>query len=232
MSSQKDQDEFTALQESDDARSIEEMISDDRYEEWPIEKVEVGEDNSYSVTFDRSTGTTLTMPEGKSVKVGDMLRLYPGGFGCMRHGFAINGEVIEWKTPWERFADRVKGLAAYDRRKREDFTKQQAELDRKYEALPAPLKARIDRFRAADPKFRMDAEAYEMAAVWDAPKIAEALRPEVDAGEDPEVVVNRFRDLSFEEQNAKVPGLDQGHSGNTFGGAVMLAYRLLAGLEC
>lgn len=226
-----DVDEFAALQASKDARTIEEMIADDPFEEWPIESVEPHDDGWYTVGFDRCTVTSIMMPEGKSVKVGDMLRLYPGGFG-LRHGFAINGEVIEWKTPWERFAERVKWLAEHDRRKRENFARDKDELDRKYESLPAPLKARIDRFRAADPKFRVDAEAYEMAAVWDAPKIADALRPEVDAGDDPEVVVNRFRDLSFEEQNAKVPDLDQGHSGNTFGGAVQLAYRLLAGLEC
>ena len=71
-----------------------------------------------------------------------------------------------------------------------------------------------------------------MMAVWDAPKIQKALQPEVDAGGKPEDVIEAFQALSYEEQKAKVPDLDEGHSGNTFGGAVMLAYRLLSGQEC
>lgn len=228
-----DIEELKRLREAEDDQTIEEMIAADSFEEFTIEKVEPYKDesNGFSVTFDGSIGTGLKMPEGKEVKVGDTLRLYPDGMlGSQRHGFAINGEVIEWKTPWERFAERINWLADYDRRKREDFAAARAELDRKYDALPAPLQARMDRLRK-EPGFRLG-EAYEMSAVWDAPKIADALRPEVEAGGDPKKVVENFRELPYEEQQEKVPNLDPGHSGNTFGGATMLAYRLLAGLEC
>ena len=77
--------------------------------------------------------------------------------------------------------------------------------DAKYEALPDPLKARIDRFRAESESFRVDSEGYEMMAVWDAPKIQKALQPEVDAGGKPEDVIEAFQALSYEEQKAKVP---------------------------
>ena len=225
--------ELIALESLEDGRTIAEMIAADPCEEYTVEKVEKGKDGWFTVTFDKGTCTGLKMPDGQEVKEGDSLRLYPNGWlGTERHGFAVNGEVIEWKTRWERAAERVTWLAGHDRRKRENFAESRVELDRKYEALPAPLKARIDRLREKNPNFRVDAEAYEMAAVWDAPKIAEALKAEVDAGEDPEVVVTRFRSLSWEEQNERVPGLNEGHSGNTFAGATMLAYRLLAGLEC
>lgn len=223
------------LKATEDPRTIEEMIEDDTSADFTIEDAKPYPDGSgwWSVTFDNGTGTGLKMPEGKEIRIGDKLTLYPGGFlGMTRHGFAINDELIQWKTPWERFAERIEWLADYDRKKRERFAEERAELDRKYEALPDPLKARIDRFRAESASFRVDSESYEMAAIWDAPKIQKALQPEVDAGGDPIEVVNAFKDLTYEEQMAKVPDLSEGHSGNTFGGACMLAYRLLAGLEC
>jgi hypothetical protein len=41
--------------------------------------------------------------------------------------------------------------------------------------------------------------------------------------------MNESRSLPYEVQRSM--GLDDGHSGNTFGGACSLAYRLLEGLE-
>lgn len=61
------------------------------------------------------------------------------------------------------------------------------------------------------------------------PKIAEHLRPSVEAGADADAAVQEFYDLPWEKQ-IKI-GIDQGHSGNTFGGACMLARRLLKGEE-
>jgi len=123
-----------------------------------------------------------------------------------------------------------------------------------YALLPPALKVRIDRFRE-DPAWRAEGEAYEMAAVYDAPKIARAIavrggwpldewtlavKPLDDESDEAREAreqetseaVEWFRDLSHGEQTAMVPDLEPGHSGNTFGGAVMLSYRLLAGLEC
>jgi hypothetical protein len=100
-------------------------------------------------------------------------------------------------------------------------------MDERYKALSAPLKARIDRFRAESPDFRIDSEEYEMVACVDADKIADHLRPRVEAGEDPATLVSEFYDLPWDEQ-LKI-GIDPGHSGNTFGGACSLARALLAG---
>lgn len=222
------------LKELEDPRTIDEMVADDDYAVVTVEKVgERRAEGWTTISWDHGTTTGFQIPDGVEVKVGDTLWLYGGsGLGQSCHGWALNGKLIKWETPWERFSKRIKWLAQYDRDKRERFAEERAELDRKYEVLPDPLKARIDRFRAESESFRVDSEGYEMMAVWDAPKIQKALQPEVDAGGKPEDVVEAFRALSYEEQKAKVPDLDEGHSGNTFGGAVMLAYRLLSGQEC
>lgn len=245
-----DIDEFARLKSDDDPRTIEEMIAEDSYEEVIVDKVRSpGEPGGYwDVQWGNGTGTALKPPEGVTISIGDRIRFYgwgAGSIGGKRHGWALNGHLIEWQTPWERFAERVQWLADYDRRKRENFAARKADLDAKYEALPAPLKARIDRFRAARRDFRIDSEAYEMAAVADAPKIARAIARAHGWSLDDELAVtdrqvsataieaavDAFRALSYEQQQRMVPDLDPGHSGNTFGWATRLAYGLLVGEE-
>jgi len=227
-----DVDEFTRLKADEDPRTIEEMIAQDEYADIVVEKAEPYSDGSgyWTVVWDNGTGTGVKAPEGVEIKVGDTIRFYGQGAGSVggrKHGWALNGEVMEWLTPWERFAERVKWLAGYDRDKRERFAKDKARMDARYEALSPPLKARIDRFRAESADFRIDSEAYEMVACVDADLIANHLRPRVEAGEDAAAVVKEFYDLPWEKQ-VEI-GIDQGHSGNTFGGACSLARALLLG---
>lgn len=235
--------ELRQLQElgDEDPRTIEQMQAEDRYEDIVVEKARRSDDGYTTVSWNDGITTSLKGPE---VKVGDTVRMFGGAsLGDQRHGWALNGDVIEWQTPWERFADRIAWLAKYDREQRERFVAEQAELDSKYDELPPPLKARIDRFRAKDPTFRIKSESYEMAAVHDAPKIAVALAGQqgwsldenLFADQDEETVVEvvkAFYDLRYDQQKALVPTLNEGHSGNTFGAAVNLARALLAGLEC
>ena len=186
------------LKELEDPRTIDEMIADDDYEVVTVEKVGERRDKGWTtISWDHGVTTGFKIPEGVEVKVGDTLWLYGGSMlGQSSHGWALNGKLIEWETPWERFSKRIKWLAQYDRDKRERFAEERAELDRKYEALPD---------RAESESFRVDSEGYEMMAVWDAPKIQKALQPEVDAGGKPEDVIEAFQALSYEEQKAKVP---------------------------
>lgn len=252
------------LKAEDDPRTIPQMkADDDTWTEGPVIAVTLYEDGTHwsvewtevasgqGEPFGSAVGIGVPKIEGKpEPKIGDTIRTY-GRFGGPVHGIDLNGVEVYWDTPWERFSKRIKMLAGFDRERREEFVEQVAELDAKYEALPAPLKARIDRFRAEREDFRIDGEAYEMAAVADAPKIARAIAEEngwmldddvrvvplddesEEARKDREAViaagVEKFRDLSYEEQKRLVPDLDPGHSGNTFGGAVRLAYGLLVG---
>lgn len=243
---------LAALKAESDPRTIEQMVADDHFDEVTVERVEHGTDGWNYITWD--SGTSCGVRGDASPEVGDKVRLYgSSSLGGSHHGWALNGKLVQWKTPWERFAERIQWLADYDRRQREEFAARKAELDAKYETLPSPLKARIDRFRAEEADFRVTSEAYEMAAVGDAPKIARALAEQhgwmVDddlrvvplddesdeARADREGVIQAatkaFYDLPYEEQKRLVPDLDEGHSGNTFGAAVGLAGRVLAGLD-
>lgn len=232
------------LKDTDDPRTIEEMIAqDENVETLRVESVRPyeGDEDHYDVRFEEGMGIGLS---GAEPKVGDTVTLY-GRFGHPVYGWALNGQTVKYETPWERFATRMAMLAGFDRKRREAFARDKAKLDAKYEALPAPLKARIDRFRAERADFRVDSEAYEMAAVGDAPKIARALAKSydwpldenlavTDAGPSSDAIeqaVKWFFDLPYDEQKAMVPDLDEGHSGHTFDSAVGLAFALLVGRE-
>lgn len=238
------------LKEADDPRTIAEMkADDDNFEEGEVTSVERADATGFEVLYDGSTGLFVPRIEGKpEPKVGDVIRVY-GAFGQPFYGIDLNGVEVFWRTPWERFANRIAMLAGFDRDNRETFAREREAMDRRYDELPPPLKARIDRFRAERADFRIDSEGYEMAAVGDAPKIARALARQegwaldenlracrgVVGGEpipEPEVdrVAKAFFDADYTEQRQLVPDLDEGHSGNTFAGACSLAYRLLAGL--
>lgn len=230
----RDVDEFTQLRNQEDGRTIEQMIADDTFEDVEITAVEPPLETDGERWQSAGWGSTWTgfrLPANlNEIRVGDKIRLYGGaGLGDTKHGYALNGKMIEWFTPWERFARRVEWLANYDREKRERFARDQEKMDARYEALSPPLKARIDRFRRERVDFRIDAEEYEMVACVDADRIAEKYRPRVEAGESPEAVIEEFYKLPWDEQKALIPELDDGHSGNTFGGACALARALLAG---
>lgn len=231
MPTMTDVDEFAQLRAEEDPRTIAEMKAEDRYDEGTITDARLNDDGSWSLSWkdddDLSLGCGCPAKEGVTIEAGDRIRIYSKGFGFSFHGIDINGVEMFWRTPWERFAERVRWLAQHDREKRERFVKDQQRLDAEYEALSAPLKARIDRFRQEQPDFRIDSESYEMYACVDADVIANHLRPQVEAGGDPAELVKAFHDLPWEEQY--VIGLKKGHSGNTLGGACALARALLSG---
>ena len=200
------------------------------------------EGSRWEVSWDG--GISCVLDYDGEIEVGDTLTMYPGAqLGDRRYGWAINGELVEWATPWERLVRELEWWAQRDRRNREDYERLKPEMDAAYEALPDELKDRIDRFRDADPNFRMNDERYEMAATGDAPKIAAALQPQIEALEisrddDEEEwldavakIFDAFREQPWETSREMVPDLQEGHSGNTFGGAVALGYRFACGLD-
>jgi len=223
-------DELRAVLDAHDGRTLIEMREAEPSYDVVIEKADPSKDGKgTSITFADGLGTFLTGPE---VKAGDVVTMWDGGaepmLGGSRHGWALNGELVEWKTPFERIAERVAWLAKHDRDQRERVERGAEKRARDYDRLPAPLRARLDRFAAARADFWKESGDYELFACVEAAKIADHLRPRVEAGEDPVAVVVAFRDLPWEEQGAVVS--DQ-HSGNTFGGACALARALLAGQE-
>lgn len=218
--------ELGRLLDVEDGRTLIAMREAEPHYDVIAEKAEY-DGKGTTVTFDGGLTTYLT---GREVKVGDTLTFWDGRnqplMGGERHGWAHNGELVEWITPFERVAKRVAWLAKYDRDKRERLERGAEKRARDYDRLPVALKARIDRFAAEREDFWLHGD-YELFCCTEAVKIVDYLRPQVEAGQDAADAVKVFYDLPWDEQVKA--GVDDGHSGNTFGGACSLARSLLTG---
>jgi hypothetical protein len=237
---QADVDTLASLYAAHDPRGLEQMIAEDKYEDVTAEKVTRGKGNGYEVGFDGSLCTFFTMPEGKTIRVGDTIRLFLTGpvFGGRRHGFAVNGEVIEYETPWDRFAERMAMLARHDHERRERFAKEKVDIDRWYALLRSPYSDRIDRFRAKKADFDLNGGSYEVYPVLMAQRIEDWCReqtetPEGDFTDEQALhIVKQFRELPHDEQEPVIHGGEDdtyGISGHQFDSACGLARAVLSG---
>lgn len=154
-------------------------------------------------------------------KAGDLMRQWGRGFGSPVRGMAF-WDGHRWRVAFYRTEQEERDHWAREQVMREakqiaDFEATgRAKLDAQYAALPAVFQRRLDKFRANNPEFRWKYEGYEMFTCEQAVVIADALKAP-DA-------IRAWRALPYEEQRAAVPGLADGHSGNTFGAACALAH--------
>lgn len=181
----------------------------------PIEKVDVSESgyglkghDGWSIYCPRVEGTPDPV-------VGETLDLYGDGFGRPVRGIVVAGRPYRYETREEMKARFEQEAAAAKAEREAKFEASREETDRRIEALPEPFRARLYRFQMqGGRKFRTDFEGYELFACEQAVLIAATV---------PESGLDEFRELPWEGQLAAVPGLSDGHSGNTFGCAVLLA---------
>lgn len=189
---------------------------DHDYEEYRIVKVEGPTDDGWYTIH--CGGFCFGVPPSSSTPaIGQVARFYGEGFGRPVRGLMLDGVPIFYRTATEQHDYEANQRAAARRKKQEEFEAGgRAKLDADYLALPEEFKRRIDRFRAYRTDFRWEMEPYEMSVCVDAVRIARALGS-ADA-------VRHFHGLSsWAEQVALVPGLFDGHSGNSFGMACRLA---------
>lgn len=206
-----------------------------QFEEWELTKVTAAEDGSgWSVTGDGGMGVFVPniSPADRPLpapKPGDRLRVYGRGLGSEVEGLALNGRVIFWHSERQLKARRAAWLARYEIEKQERFERERASLDARYDALPAPFKVRLDRFRAEDPRFRVDAEGYESFILQQAALLFEHFRTE-EAISAWARLGSAEGGYDLEEQMRQAPeGWDDGHSGNTHGCAIAFARALARG---
>lgn len=147
-------------------------------------------------------------------KVGDEIICHTINFSTVR-GVTLRGQLLYMKTKEEIEQEVLERALQTDERKRKEFLRERKKLDNDYASLPIEFQRRISWFRAHNPDFRWDLEAYEMSVCVDAVKIAVA-RKTVKG-------VISFSKMSYEKQMETVPGLFEGHSGNSFSAAIMLA---------
>ena len=157
----------------------------------------------------------LEIKYGYEPKIGDEIKLCTVR-GSEIRGIFANGKKIFYKSDKQLEQERKEWLENNEKEKQEKFKNQKAELDKDYENLPEVFKKRIDKLRANNPRFRVDYESYEMFCCNEALKIAEALKT-------PEAI-EEWSKLNYDKQYKMVKNLSDGHSGNTFGCAVSLAF--------
>jgi hypothetical protein len=168
----------------------------------------------YSISTTDSTGFGIKKKYGVVPKQGDIVTLYTKNFSTIR-GIDLNGIRIFYKTDEELEQDRIEWLENHEREKQEKFKKNKVKMDKQYNNLPNAFKQRIDRFRANNPRFRIDYESYELFCCEQAIEIAKACKTPEE--------VKIFSEKTWEEQQKQVKKLSDGHSGNTFGCACRLA---------
>lgn len=209
------------------------------------------EDVSVAAVEDGGTGWSIQRSDGWSFwverswgvepKVGDVARFYGRGIGYPVRGLDIAGRQCFYRTEAEEREKRRLECEERARERRYDFERDRHKLDADYSALPRIFQQRIDKFRRNNPDFRWQFESYELFCCKQAVVIAAALDQfRADSPTDRNSEAYRatvhaafvaFRELPWAEQKRRVPGLDDDHSGNTFGAACKLAYWFLTNPE-
>lgn len=196
-------------------------------EEGAIIRIDEGE-NGWSVTTSDLWTSLLRRDRATTPpKIGDTFTTF-GQIGYAFHGQALNGKVLWYDSIEDEEAAHRQFLADSEARDREQFEDDRAKLDAAYEALPETFRDRIDKFRNTNPDWRWRFEAYEMMCCTDAVKIARycsinRIATEFE-GDEPTAADNviAYGRLPHDEQ--RKAGIGEGHSGNSFGFAVRLAY--------
>lgn len=176
----------------------------------------------YQIKFDNNSVVFLKKKYGIVPKAGDTIEVY-GEMGHTIQGMCINGKTAFFNGEIGLKIDHKKYCRNMDSRRKREFKKSIDTLDAKYNSLPDVFKKRLDILRRNNPKFRWKFEPYEMMCCVDAVKIAAI------CGTKEKVI--EFSKAGCEEQFKLVTNLTDGHSGNSFGMAVRLAYHYVSDPE-
>lgn len=177
-------------------------------------------DDGWTITTLVGFGFFLEKKYDCDPQVGDEIEIATKNISQIR-GVALNGEIVFYKSDRQLDLEHEEYRQKQERDKKADFEKNRAKYDLQYEKLPDVFKMRLDRFRRALPDWRWEYEPYEIFCCTQAVAIADALKTEK--------AIQDFAKLDFAEQQKLVPGLSDGHSGNTFGTSCRLAQFYVSG---
>lgn len=158
----------------------------------------------------------------------DEVILY-GGLGRPVQGIVINGHTFRYKTREQDEAERQEWLADRAREGDERFYANIADWIKRKNALPKPYRDRMNRFinKSGVKEFWTEDGGYELFTLEQSAMMVETAKEGDPIN--PVAWLEIFRNESWEKQKELMPKLDDGHSGNTFGGAVGLASAVLQG---
>lgn len=199
---------------SDDDRHTS-QIDDAEYEEHIITSV-TGDGDWWELHYGAIVVGVRKVDCAVPPAAGQTLRTYGRGFGFPIRGIAIDGHVCHYRTDLEMREQDALESVKHDMDTVNAFEGSgKAQLDAQLTSLPEVFQRRLMGFRERKADFWWRFGAYEMSCCVDAVKIA-SLCGTAEA-------VSAFRQLPWEVQQARIPDLFDGHSGNSFGFACALA---------
>jgi hypothetical protein len=192
--------------------------TDTQYTEHRIAKVEPG-DEGWSLYFEGSTGMYCPSDTCQQAPAaGETARLYGRGLGYEVRGLIIEGRVYFYRTEEQQEDHHAAWVEGQKKARADQLAAERADRDARRAALPEAFQARLNEYERRNPNWRRDYESYELSVCEDAARIARHFGADLEG-------LRRFGSLSWDEQNALVPGLFDGHSGNSWGAALELAGR-------
>jgi len=199
--------------------------TDEEFEEYTLEHVtECGENgDSWDIEVDTGWHLQIEKAEGHTPEAGQVVRFYGKGIGYSVRGVDIEDFNYYYKTIKQHDEEHKKYSEDLKVERKKSHEENKDKYKAQYDGLPDVVKKRMDRLIKESPDTRYEWESYELYILTEAVKIFNALKT-------PEAI-EKFHKDTFEAQKKAVPDLDEGHSGNTFGGASMFAYKMAKGEE-
>jgi hypothetical protein len=218
------------------------------------------EEHGESFSITRSDGWSFGLSKrdlkGYVPQAGDWA-VFVGDIGRPVAGVIVNGHTVFMKSQADMDAEHAQWVKNLRLERLEEFVKNGPALEKRIDALPAPLRARMYRFKAKDGpekwmEFLIDGAGYEMYALEGAAALlrkVQSLALIEDANEpaaNPTAAamaidwINDWWNINsdkhdppydYAKQMAEVPDFGEGHSGNTAGAAKMLAVKALEGAD-
>lgn len=194
--------------------------TDEQYREVAIREVATCE-GGWNITDEEGwslfvTGEACAIPPD----VGERVRMYGRGLGYTVRGVVIGERVYRYQTEAESRNEHATWSARMKAERAAKYESARDEYDARVSALPAPLKDRIQGFRAfGGDEWRHEFEPYELFVCEQAAAFASKFGT-VEA-------IDKFCTLPHANQRIAVPEMSDEHSGNTFGAAVTLAKAMI-----
>lgn len=164
---------------------------------------------------------------------GDKIQLL-GSWGQSIRGIGINGKVLFYRTKAEQEVKHKEWVAEKNRSDMEKFLAEKDKTDARIKALPTEFQVRFEGYhKAGGDEWRAAYEPYELFCCEQAVAMVEHFRVLLATNDShtSKDVAAKIREWArikdWKEQVKQFPGLDNDHSGNTFGHSVKLAVTFL-----
>jgi len=190
---------------------------DDQYDEHRVKEVTKA-DNGYEIRCE-AFSLFLASDDSSGVvpKAGQTVRIWGKGFFAFR-GLAFDGQIAFYRSQEEDEARRRQEVIEQKVQRMNEYEAERDSFNARVEALPDPLRLRVEGFREfGGDEWRWDYEPYEMASCEEAARIYRVCHGD-------EQQIQNFALLTPEQQRKRNPKMDTGHSGNTWGMAIRLAW--------